>query len=417
LTKTELKKVSYIIALLFVLAFGIIAASNFSVSADPIGIGKFIDIEIVGGGGSVTLTKLSSGETWSTNDAEPHNQLNEKVGAGTVSVQANENGNWEFSYWEVGMEKNENGEIIDPRIIDDPSNPYYKFKTAKGTTYIKAIFVEKTLKITATVVSQGGNDYIATLINNVPSQIYDQLVVDVEYNGSKTFDFYPDPLEENHVSAIQVDGYFESYALSYSFTNVQEDHTLTVYFSANGQAYVPPIQGAMVFLNEDGSLTFNDPVEGFATGGALDFPEGTSVILWDISTNALGNSYVDLALKYVGDLPENFAVYCADSVDALYSDVNGDGFVDNGDHVEVARGLSTSGRAYNATFDVNRDGELDNEDIATVLACIGTTLTLIPFSEEGPLPPPDDPDATQWWWFVGNIIYIHTDHFTIFRGR
>ena len=408
--KKEFKKGSYATVLLCVLAFGIIATSNFSASADPIGIGKFVDIEIVGGGGNVTLTKLSSGETWSN----IVDQLNEKVGAGTVSIQAFENGNWKFDHWEVWVEKDNSGTKTNQRTINAP---YFEFKTAKGTTFIKAIFIDETLKITATVVSQGGNDYIETLVDNIPTKIYDQLVVDVEYNGNKTFEFYPVPFDENHISAIQVDGYFESYALSYSFTNVQEDHSLTVYFSANGQAYVPPIQGAMVFLNETGSLTFDDPVEGFATGGALDFPEGTSIVLWDISTNALGNSYVDIALKFVGDLPDQFIVYCADSVDALYSDVNGDGFIDNSDHVEVARGLSTSGRAYNATFDVNRDGLLDNEDIATVLAYIGTTLTLIPFSEEGPLPPPDDPEATQWWWIEGDTIYIHTDHFTIFRAR
>lgn len=410
MTKGELKKGSYVIALLCVLAFGIIATSNFSVSADPIGIGKFVDVEIVSGGGNVTLTKLSSGETWS--NIVDH--LNEKVGAGTVSVQAFENGNWKFDHWEVWVEKDDSGIKTNQRTINDP---YFEFKTAKGTTFINAVFVEKTLKITATVVSQGGSDYIETFVDNIPTQIYDQLLVDVEYGGSKTFEFHPVPDDENHVSAIQVDGYFEPYALSYSFTNVQEDHTLTVYFSANGQAYVPPIRGAMVFLNETGSLTFNDPVEGFATGGPLDFPEGTSIVLWDISTNASNDSYVDLALKFVGDLPDNFSVFYADSVDALYSDVNGDGLVDNSDHVEVARGLSTAGRTYDAKFDVNRDGKLDNEDIATVLAYIGTTLTLIPFSEAGPLPPPNNPEATQWWWVEGDTVYIHTDHFTIFRGR
>jgi hypothetical protein len=54
---------------------------------------------------------------------------------------------------------------------------------------------------------------------------------------------------------------------------------------------------------------------------------------------------------------------------------------------------------YDPNYDINRDGVLDQNDVHTVNENKGAIITEVNF------------------WVEGNILYIETDHFSIFRGR
>lgn len=294
---------------------------------------------------------------------------------------------WAFSHWEGDLTG-----VANP--IDYKSEKY---------GYVKAVFVKKTFTITAIVATEASNGYIETTINETPVQITEQLDVTVEYGESQTFTFYPNI--ENHVSAIQVDNNFELYALSYTFSNVQADHVLTVYFSLDGEAYVPAGSDVPVYLGSSVSLNF-DSTQG---GGTATQEEvylnplltGTSLILWEVNAGVSFSGIVEIALPYLGT-EEITQVFTSDSLDALYSDVNADGIVDGDDVSDVANGIKTtsqSGAEYDPQWDVNRDGELTEDDIHVVNANKGTILESLNF------------------WVLNDTLYIETDHFSIFRGR
>jgi hypothetical protein len=82
--------------------------------------------------------------------------------------------------------------------------------------------------------------------------------------------------------------------------------------------------------------------------------------------------------------------------------------------VEVAVAISTNGRTYIAKYDINRDGKLNQQDIETVKKYLGTSLTIIPYVAYSEFP---STDYTAQWTYFGNLIFIQTDHFSIFRGR
>ena len=107
---------------------------------------------------------------------------------------------------------------------------------------------------------------------------------------------------------------------------------------------------------------------------------------------------VEIALPYVGSEIIT-SVWASNSLDALYCDVNGDGMVKHNDHVAVARAISTLGRDYDAAFDVNRDGYLNEDDVHLVDEYLGTAL------------------QSLFFWVEGNTLFIETEHFSIFRGR
>ena len=233
------------------------------------------------------------------------------------------------------------------------------------------------------------------------------MCVAIEYGGSQTFTFTAD--ENNHVSAIQVNGAFAEYTLSYTFSAVQADHSLVVYFSADGEAYVPVGSNVQVYPGNGVGLIFPlIDASGTATQEEivlLGDLAGTSLILWDVSVGAEFNGTVQVALPYSGADIAN--VWTSDSLDALYSDVDGNGIVNGTDVSLVAIGIKTtvsSGAEYDAQFDINRDGALTEDDVHIVNQYKGTMLQNLNF------------------WIEGNSIdgytlFIETDHFSIFRGR
>ena len=92
-----------------------------------------------------------------------------------------------------------------------------------------------------------------------------------------------------------------------------------------------------------------------------------------------------------------------ETLEALYSDVNGDLIVDGDDVSIVANAVNTNQQPdwYDPHLDINNDGFVDKEDIHVVNSYKGTTLEDIT----------DDIDT------VHNIIYGTTSHFSVFRCR
>ncbi|MCJ7714755.1 hypothetical protein MUO66_09920, partial [Candidatus Bathyarchaeota archaeon] len=368
---------------LTILAFAMIPTNALLVKADPVGVGKFLTVNI-DGQGFVTATKVKSGEVWEYYIADP--PAEHKLGAGTVSLEAFAYEGWEFSRWEEDLTGSENP-------TDYKSEKY---------GFIKAVFVRTTFKITATVAPEAPNGYIQTDINGIPTQVTEQLDLIVEYGASQSFSFISNV--ENHVSAIQVDGAFVPYVLDYTFSNVQTDHTITVFFSVDGEAYVPAGNNVPVYLGEDVSLNFVS-TQGGGTATQAEIPlfellAETSLILWDINAGVSFEGIVEITLPYIGfEIIQQ--VFTADSVDALYSDVNGDGVVDGNDVSDVAIAIRTlvPHGIYDADYDVDRNSVLDEEDVHTVNDNKGAIIESLNF------------------WIEGDTLFIETGHFSIFRGR
>lgn len=385
--KLKLLRKLAVTALLLALTFSAIGININPVQADRVGVGKFLTVEI-SGEGYVTATKDPSA-VWRYDYSEPATEY--KLGAGTVSLQAFPAEGWIFSHWGGDLTGTANP-------IDYKSEKY---------GYVIAVFTKSSFTITALCAPEAPNGEITTTGDGDATPITegDELVgwsVSIESGGSQTFNFNPD--EDNHLSAFQVDGAFQPYALTYTFSDVQKDYAMTVYFSADGQAYVPAGSNVPVYLGDDVGLTFAS-TDGGGTATQSDLLptllaklQGTSLILWDVSVGVSFTGVVEVTLP-IGGSQTITSVWASDDLNALYCDVNGDGIVDINDHVAVARAISTNGRSYKAAFDVNRDGHLDQGDISLVDEYLGTFLQSLVFNQ------------------IGNTLFIETDHFSIFRGR
>ncbi len=339
------------------------------VQAEAGGTGKFLTMEIVGEG-SVTATKVASGETWDFYWADP--PMTEKVGAGTVKLEAFASNGWTFSCWEGDL----TGTL---------ENPTY-YKTEKYG-YVIAVFVREPFTITASAVGNGTIEPAAE--------------VSVEYGADQTFEF--EPQAGNHVSAIVVDGvYLTSFAQSYTFYDVTADHTIEVYFSADGTATVLAGTGVTAFLASGVSLTIEETSGGIVTGEEeTQYPVGTAAVIWEISVTFTFTGEVNVTLHYndTGLLMDelNLRLIRGDSIEAIRSDVNHDLVVDGTD-VSIVANAVKQGDWYNPLFDLNNDGFVDEADVLIVNANKGTLLEDI---RDG-----IDTDL--------NIIWGTTDQFSIF---
>ncbi len=342
------------------------------VHADAGGTGKFLTIEIVGEG-YVTATKVASGETWDFYWADP--PMTEKVGAGTVELKAFASNGWEFSCWE--------GELIG--TSENPTD----YKTAKYG-YVVAVFVHETFTITASAVGNGTID--------PPGE------VPVEYGASQTFQFTPDA--SNHVSAIVVDGiYLTSLAQSYTFSNVTADHTIEVYFSADGTAIVPAGTGVTVFLASGVRLTLGQTCGGIATGEEeTQYRVGAAAIIWEINITFTFTGEVNVTLHYndTGLLidEQSLRLIRGPSTEAILCDVNRDLVVD-GEDVSMVANAVKQGDWYNPLLDPNDDGFVDEADIHLVNANKGAELE----------------DITDGINTELNIIWGTTSKFSIFGAH
>jgi hypothetical protein len=369
LLKNRFKKISLISTLLLLsLAF-----NTFLVQADTQGIGKYLTIDVVGQG-YVTATKVRSGEVFTFDQTTTQH----KVGAGTVLLNAVALDGWEFVEW--------TGDYL-----ASTENPV-EFKTVKYAT-ITAVFREKIYTITASSSSGGSIDPDGD--------------VQVKHGDNQAFAFNADT--NFHVSSILVDGaYLTSFSNGYTFFNVVADHSIHVSFSEEGTATVPAGDDVSVFLGEGAGITFGSTSGGVTTGELEDFPEGSSIIVWELNYTFAFAGGAQVALQYDDagltlDQEQNLLLIRGDSLVALYSDVDGDLDVDGTDVSIIANAVNTNTQPdwYDPLLDVNNDGEVDSDDIHLVNANKGALLE----------------DITDWVDTDLNIIYGTTDQFSIFRCR
>lgn len=367
--KKSILKISTITTILLLT----LALNTLLVQADPNGIGKYLTI-IPQGQGSVTATKVNSGEVFLFNSTNTQN----KVGAGTVLLNASASEGWEFVEWTGNY-------------LANTTNPI-NFKTEKYAN-ITAVFREITYTITP---SSSGYGYID------PEDI-----VEVKHGNNQEFNFTAAP--GNHTSSIIVDGtYASSFANSYTFYNVTSNHTISVIFSENGKATVPFGTDVSVFLGAGAGITFANTTGGVATGKLEEFPENTSVIVWELNYTATFTDGAQVVIHYEqGDLTllqeQNLTLISGVSLEALYSDVNGDLVIDGTDVSIVANAVNTNQQPdwYDGNLDINNDGEVDKWDIQLVNTYKGTTLENI----------------TDYVDTEHNMIYGTTNHFSVFRCR
>ena len=381
--------------MLSILLFSLAAYASPLAQADPIGVGKFVDVEVVGGGGKVILTKLSSGESWDTSEYNDH-LVEEKLGAGTVGVEAFVYVNYIFDHWEL------NGDTVNG---EGDEGLWFEFKTSKGVTNITAYFVEQSFTVIAEVIE-------------VETGIFNGTISLTEFGERKTYweetvnngddlDLWLNPIDDNHVSGISIDGVFSPLTNPISLLNIKKNYYIQVFFSQDGYAFVPAGLNVATYFTQGASLQFNETTgaEEPASGLSLVFPTGWAIFLWDINTEAIDliDGNVTIALEFTGDEPT--AVYRSESEEALYCDVNNDGIVDSTDNSLVAIAIkaykdgSKNGKEADPLYDTNRDGDLTQEDLHLIHDYYGTIFDYLEFT------------------IVGNTIYVETDHFSIFRGR
>jgi len=369
-----LKKYNLNRVVLTILALSILTTNVLLVNADPDGIGKYLTINVQGEG-YVTATKVNSGEIFLFNST--NNQ--QKVGAGTVLLEAVATEGWEFVEW--------TGDYL-----TGTTESVY-FKTEKYAT-ITAVFREKIYTITASA-SEGGS---ITPFGDV----------EVKHGTNQVFEFYPID-STYHVSSIVVDGAFvPSYTNTYTIYNVVADHTIQIIFSEEGKATVPAGSDVSVFLGAGAGITFANTDSGLVTGEPEDFPEGSSVIVWELNYTATFSGGAQIALSYddttlTFEQEDNLRLYTGESLAALYSDVNGDLSVDGEDVSIVANAVNTNQQPnwYDPLLDINNDGFVDQEDVHVVNSYKGTIIE----------------DITDYVNTELNIIYGTTSHFSLFRCR
>ena len=343
------------------------------VQADPDGIGKYLTINIEGNG-YVTATKVNSGEIFifdTTNNQH-------KLGAGTVLLNASAYEGWQFVEWTGNY-------------LTTDENPV-EFKTEKYAE-ITAIFREVSHTIIATSIGEGTINPRGNFV--------------VNHGDDQQFNFISN--SGFHVSSILVDGaYVNSFSNSYTFYNVTTDHNITVTFSQDGTAFVPSGLDVSVFLGSGAGITFSNTTGGVVTGELEDFPEGSSVIVWELNYTAQFNDGAQIVIHYdQGNLTleqeQNLRLISGESLEALYSDVNRDLVVDGTDVSIIANAVNTNQQPdwYDPELDVNNDGFVDQEDVHVVNTYKGTILE----------------DITDYVDTELNIIYGTTSHFSVFRCR
>lgn len=411
-----LRKSIVALLLVLILVFSMSSTGVFIAQAGKTGptIGKFLEIDFTGSSDgvaasdcSVTATK-DSGQVFTFKVFE-NLTYSEKVGAGTLLLEAKPDDGWEFEGWITD-------DSDDVELTPFGENFLY-YKTEKLGS-VGAVFLRDTFTIKAVVAEAASNGTISIDEDSTgvrdSTEIAYGYIVTANSGANITFNFNEDP--GNHTSAIQVDYAFEPYAQSYTFTNVQSSHNLTVYFSTDGQAYIPQGSNVAVYLGDNVCLNFTSTGGGTATQeNILEQLNATvqpsSLILWNIGlvVEVPLTDNVTITLPYTLDEnhPNITAIFTSDSVDALYSDVNGDGKVNGDDVSDVANIIKTlvGQQIYDPLYDIDRNGILDQNDVHMVNDNKGAIVEELQF----------DPIYDSNGILIGYLVY--TGHFSIFRGR
>ena len=419
--KVLLRESIVAVFLIFVLVFSMSSTGAFVAQAGKTGptIGKFLEIDFTGSDDgvsasdcNVTATK-DSGQVF-TFEVFENLTYSERVGAGTVLLEAIPDDGWKFGGWTT--------DNVDESTPFGNNFAYYK---TEKLGVVGAVFVRDAYTITAQVFEESqGNGHIETTVNGEPLRIDTSETLDVQAGETPTFNFVIDSANY-HISVIQVENLnqaenninFYPSASSYTFNPVSNNFVLTVYFSPDGQAIIPNgASGVDISLGNAVSLNFGS-VDGGGTAiqeniiGDLDpRVQPSSLILWNVGL-IVGFSFdtVTITLQYTIDSthPAITHIFTSNSVDALYSDVNGDGKVNGDDVSDVANMIKTlvGQQIYDPLYDIDRNTILDQHDVHMVNHNKGAIIEELEF----------DPIYDTNDILIGYLIY--TGHLSIFRGR
>jgi hypothetical protein len=231
--------------------------------------------------------------------------------------------------------------------------------------------------------------------------------------------FTLEPQTDFHVSAVVQDGNYIPFAddklvdlgddiYNYTLNLELRQHTVEIIFSEGNTAIVPAGANVSVFLGAGAGVTFANTADGLLEGESEDFPDGSSVIVWELNYTAVFSGGAQIALVYDDtgltlEQENNLRLYCGESLAALYSDVNGDLIVNGEDVSIVANAVNTNQQPdwYEGWLDINNDGFVDNKDVHVINSYKGTVIE----------------DITDYVDADLNIIYGTTIHFSLFRCR
>ncbi len=350
-TKLMKRKVSIFVLTQLVVCMLLMALNMPLVQADAGGTGKFLKVEI-DGGGYVIASKVQSGKFWRFDPEDP--AMTEKVGAGTIELEAFALPGWQFYEWEGDLDTSEN-----------PTD----YKAVKYG-YVVAVFVEL-FKITVTAYGYG-NIYLDGDI--VSGDVF------VEYGATPEFTF--NPVDGNHISSIAVNGdTTDFYAESYTFPPVTEDQTIDVTFSPERTIVVREGPGGNYFADSLLVVTIGQvSAEGDIIGYSIleTVQPGTAIGLYFADWKTTGVKFeggVELALlipEGSGIDPYEVRIILGDSRDAILSDVNDDAQVDATDVSIVANAIKF--KEYYPWLDINGDNNLTEADILIINENRGATL-------------------------------------------
>jgi len=374
------RKVSIFGLTLLLICMLSIAFNTSLVQARDPTIGKFLTINFAGEG-YVTAEKVKSGEIWYFYPGD----LPQRVGAGTVLLTAHASEGWEFFEW-IGD-------------VDTPSVSPTDYKTVKYGE-VKAVFVKTRFTIT---VSALGNGEGTLYLDDEP---VNWGTFDFEYGKTAIFTF--ESIGDDYISSVAVNGIYEpSYVEGVTFSSIDADQTLDVYFSLKGTAFVPPGPNVFLFLNQIESVEFTNAAGGgIATVTDLeeikDYPIGALAAGWEITVDftlsgeAIVTLYYDERALLIPE--EELRLIEGETLEAIRSDVNNDQRVDGDDVSDVANAVKKYPDWYDPLCDLNNDNRVDELDLHIVNENKGAILEDI---TEG-----QDVDADLIWGIIDDFNSI-----------
>ncbi|MCK5628698.1 hypothetical protein KAI12_04455 [Candidatus Bathyarchaeota archaeon] len=264
--------------------------------------------------------------------------------------------------------------------------------------------------LTVTISGQGTVELIDVKKSDLIATLTGEDAHPVKVAGIKSIQLQLTPAAGFYVSAFKVgDEYINTHnTLDYTLSPVPKGYTIEVSFSEEGAEIPVPLgSGVTVFPDIAVALTFNsasvDPgLDPTAQATEQIFADLLTLAAWDIETTVTDtDGVIQIAILWPGAVP--LKIVLGDSYDAVFSDVNYDGVV-NGDDVSDVAVVSKEGGplAGNEHLDVNNDDKINEEDVRIVNSNQGPLTELI-----------QDVD----WWIEAGVLYIETEHFSIFRCR
>ncbi len=237
-----------------------------------------------------------------------------------------------------------NDVIVDGKSIG--AVPEYTFKKVTSDHTISAVFSINTYTI-KTMTDENGS-------------IKPSGNVSVKHGSSQEFTFLPN--EGYQVANIVVDGKSMENMMSYTFSNVTSDHSISVTFKPNSYVIIARAE-------KNGTITPSGAVEvifGSSQTFTIKADAGyriSDVIVDGISQGAL-NTYTFSNVKSIHTISVKFAEGC------LLGDVNGDGKIGSDDAIialQIAVGAINPTPQQLCSADMNNDGKVNSNDVIMII--------------------------------------------------